>query len=1026
MQTQLRRGLLASTILIGASLIATPAFAQENAAANEAEAGDKEIVVTGSLIANPNLERATPVLTTSAEEIELRQSNTAEQLLRELPGTVPSIGSAVNNGNGGASFVDLRGIGSNRNVVLLDGRRLVPADLVGRFDLNNVPLALIERVENLTGGASTTYGADAVAGVVNFITKQNFAGLDIQASNQITERGDGNIFRIDAVIGANFDDGRGNVTFAVGYQEADPVYQGDRAFSRFNISAFNGAISGSGTSVPSRFTGVNATGADFVAGVNTVQGNVQSTGTGFRPGLTFDPFNFNPYNIFQTPFERFNMYGAGSYELSDAVEVYTRGIYSKNTVKTIIAPSGAFGISVQVPLSNPFLTAAQRNAFCQFDTNSGVGYTPRFTPAQCAAAATATNPSDPNYREVTTVLSRRATEVGPRISDYRTQFFDYTIGARGNITSTVNWDVYGSYGESENLQTILNYTLNSRFRQGIRATNPNTCIDNSNGCVPINVFGPEGSITPAMVDFLTATSTVLTRASLAQAHATVSGDLGVALPWAEDAIGFAIGGEYRKYTASQQSDELARTGDLGGAGGAAPNIDGGYDIYEAIAEVLVPVVQDKPFFQDLTIGGGIRYSSYSVDAPNSPSYNTTTWKIEGSWSPVEDIKFRGSFSRAVRAPNINELFSPQNTGLLALTDDPCASVNDLGAVVRPAPTGTLRAVCLAQGASAASLGTIPQPTAGQANQTSGGNLNLDPEVSDSWTVGAVFRPTFLPGFTASIDYWNIKVEDAITNPTVGDAIAACFGNAGAGSPPAYSPAAGAESSEACLAIQRNPITGGLAGDPATTKGIFLALSNLGRIETSGLDVSMTYSTDLGFARLSANFAGTYVFTNKFNANVLAPDSVNRECVGFISVSCGSLQPEFFWNQRTTLSFDNVDVSLLWRHISSFQQEPDDINGAAFIGAVPSNASPLLGAPALGSLGKRNFRRIPAYDYFDLSTRVDVSENVSLTLTVANMFDKKAPLTGQDIGTTAFNSGNTFPSTFDALGRSYRVALRLKY
>lgn len=1034
MQTNLRRRLLASTILIGATLAATPAFAQEKAA-ESAEANDKEIIVTGSLIANPNLERATPVLTTSAEEIELRQSNTAEQLLRELPGTVPSIGSAVNNGNGGASFVNLRGLGSNRNVVLLDGQRLVPADLLGRFDLNNVPLALIERVDNLTGGASTTYGADAVAGVVNFVTKKDFAGVDLQVSNQITERGDGNVFRIDAVFGANVADGRGNITFAVGYQQADPVYQGDRGFSRFNISAFGGAVSGSGTSVPSRFTGVNPLGLDSITAgcgqagqptCNVVQGNIQSTGTGFRSGLAFDPFNFNPYNVFQVPFERFNIYGSGSYEISDNVEVYTRGIFSKNTVRTIIAPSGAFGVSVQLPLSNPFLTSAQRNAFCQFDTNTGLGYAPRLTPAQCAAAATATSPSDPNYREVTTVISRRATEVGPRISDYRTQFFDYTLGLRGSITSTTRWDIFGSYGESENLETIKNYTLDSRFRQAVRATNANSCLDTSNGCVPVNVFGPEGSITPAMAKFLTANSTVLTRTTLAQARATVSGDIGVGLPWASEPISFAVGGEYRKYTASQQSDELARAGDLGGGGGADPNIDGGFDIYEAIAEVLVPVVQNQPFFHDLTIGGGIRYSSYSVDAPTSPSYKTTTWKAEASWAPVEDIRFRGSFSRAVRAPNIDELFSPVNTTLLSLSDDPCASVNDLGAIVRPAPTGTLQAVCVAQGAPLASLGSIPQPTAGQANQTVGGNLNLEPETSDSWTIGAVFSPTFIPGFTASIDYWNIKITDAISTPTVGDAIAACFGKAGAGTPPRYTPASGAETSAACQAIKRNPITGSLAGAPSVTPGIGLTQSNLGRYQTDGIDFSMAYRSDLGFAKLNLSFAGTWVFSNKFNANVRSPTSINRECVSFYSGNCSSIQPEFVWNQRTTLDFGQVNLSLLWRHLSATQQEPIDINGKAYSGPLPSNNSTLSGAPALGSLGVRNTRRISAYDYFDLSAQFSVTDNATLTLTVANLLDKQPPLTGMDLAASAFNSGNTFPSTYDALGRSYRMSLRLKF
>jgi iron complex outermembrane recepter protein len=1035
MQLALRRHLLASTVLLGASMVGSAAYAQQTADAPAAD--DGTIVVTGSLITNPNLERSTPVNVTTSEEVELRQTNVAEQLLREIPGVVPSVGSAVNNGNGGASFVNLRGIGSQRNVVLIDGVRLVPAELNGRFDLNNIPLALIERTEVLTGGASTTYGADAVGGVVNFITKNNFSGLEIQASEQITERGDGNIFRVDATIGANFDDGRGNAVFSIGYQEADPVYQGARGFSRFNISAFGGGVSGSGTTVPTRFSGVNPTGADFIstgcgaagqpACATGVQGlrQVTSTGAAFRSTAAFDPFNFNPFNVFQTPFERFNMYGAANYEVADGLEVYTRGLFSKNTVQTIIAPSGAFGIAVDLPLNNPFLTAAQRNAFCAFDTNTGPGYTPRFTQAECDAAANPLlRPGDAAYRQVTTQLSRRATELGPRISTYTTQIFDYRLGLRGNITDSINFDVFGAYGESENNENIGGYTLNSRFRQGVRAgrtaAGAPICFDTTNGCVPVNVFGPEGAITPEQNAFLTANSSVLVRTTLAQARATVSGDFGAALPWAEDAISFAVGGEYRQYTALQVSDELARSGDLGGAGGADPNIDGGFDVYEAFGELVAPIAQDKPFFHSLTLEAGIRYSHYTIDAPGTPKFNTTTWKAGGSWEPIPSVKFRGNYSRAVRAPNIAELFNPVNTTLTSLTDDPCASINDAGAVIRGAPQGELRAICLAQGATVAQLGSIPVPTAGQANTTGGGNINLKPEKSNSYTFGVVFQPEFIPGFSMSVDYYNIKVTGAITSPTVNDAIAACFGTN------TQSPPAGASTTEACTVIRRNPLTGSLAGDPATTPGLFQSLSNLGRISTDGIDVTMNYNTDLGFAKLALSFAGNWTRSNKFQA--VSGVSVNRECVGYISSNCGSLQPEFSWTQRTTLTFENIDLSLLWRHLSAFQQEPlDRVNNfVAFRGPLPSNNSPLPGAPQQGFFGTRNTGFIEAYDYFDLATRIGVGDNLTLTLTVANLFDKKPPLTGQDIGTTAFNSGNTFPSTFDALGRTFRVGARLRF
>lgn len=999
MKTFSKRALLrasAAPAILSASLIASVAFAQDAPQTAEADAGDT-IIVTGSLIKNPNLARSTPVTATSSDQIELRQNNTAEDLLREIPGIVPSIGSAVNNGNGGASLVDLRGLGTNRNIVMIDGSRLAPSGLGGQFDLNNIPLALVERVDVLTGGASTTYGADAISGVVNFVTKSDFSGLEGNISNQLTEQGDGNYFRADLTLGANFDDGRGNVVFSVGYQQADPVYQGDRSFSKVSIDSFTGANGGSGTSTPSRFTNVNVTGADSITtgcglagqpACNTVQGNRQVTAAGgaFRPTSAFDAYNFNPFNIFQTPFERFNMYGAGRYEVSDAVEVYTRGVFSKNTVSTIIAPSGAFGISVAVPLSNPYLSAAQRNALCAFDTNPGVGYSPLYTQAQCNAAAVATDPNDPNYRTATTTVSRRATELGPRISDFTTTFFDYKIGARGGITDSIDWDISGAYGQSEQVQTQKGYWLNSRVRQALLATNTSTCLTDTNGCVPLNLFGPDGSITSAMNSFLNANSQVTTKTSLAQVKGTVSGDFGVSAPWASDAIAFAVGGEYRKYTASQESDLLSQSGDLGGAGGAAPNVSGGYDVYEAYGELVLPLVQDKPFFQDLTVEAGIRYSDYSVQG--GAGYNTTTWKAGGSWTPTDGIKIRGNYAHAVRAPNISELFSPLNTVLTNLASDPCAGS-------APTQNANLAAVCIAQGASAAQLGSIINDPAGQVNTTTGGNLALGPEKSNSYTIGVVLQPAAVPGLAVTVDYYNIKITGAITNPTPDDVVNACFGKVTAAS----------AADPACTVIRRDPSTGALFGEAAVAGGLYQPLSNLGRLKTDGIDVSINYSKDIGFAKWALIANGNWTNSSKFQAT---PTSVNRDCVGLYSVNCASIQPKFQWSVRNTLSFDAVDLSLLWRYIDGVKYE----DGDAFVGELN---------------GKQvDFNKIPAEHYFDLTGRFHASDAVTITLTVQNLLDNQPKVVGNSIGSTSFNSGNVYPSTYDALGRRYAVSAKFRF
>lgn len=1012
--SKLRLG--AAPLVLSVALVSAPAFAQDAA---EEGATQSEIVVTGTLIRNPNLEQSTPVNVTTSDTIELKQSNVAEEVLRELPGVVPNMGSAVNNGNTGGSYVDLRGLGSTRNIVLLNGNRVAPSDVNGRVDLNNIPLALIERVDALTGAAVTTYGADAITGVVNFVTKRDFAGLEVTASNQITEQGDGNVFRVDATIGANFDDGRGNAVLSIGYQSADPVYQGARPFSNNTLDSYSDTFIGSGTSVPSRFSGTRP----LIAGTNTPNTTIDPAGTG-NGGVrqvnaagqavgTFATYNFNPFNIFQTPFERYNIYGQANYEVSDSIEVYTRGMFSKNKVSTIIAPSGSFGGAVTINLNNPFLPTTLRNQFCAFNTGAAGTYTARFTPTECAAAATATGRTDPNYREVTVTLNRRTPEVGPRISDYQTTFFDYRVGARGGITDTIDWNIEGAYGESENIQTIKGYTLQSRFRQGSlvngTAAAP-VCQDPSNGCVPINLFGPEGSISPAAAQFLQENSQTTNRTSLSQVRAIISGDLGFASPGAVQPIGFALGGEYRKYTAQQASDLLAKTpGELGGAGGAAPDIDGKYDVYEAYAEVVAPLIEDKPFFESLTLEAGIRYSDYSIQG--GAGYDTWTWKAGGSWEPGAGFKVRGNYSRAVRAPNIGELFTPLSVGLTNLGIDPCAGA-------APTTNANLRAICIAQGAPAGTIGSITNPTAAQANINQGGSLNLQPEKANTWTIGAVFQPDFLPRFNLSVDYYNIKIDNVIGAPLPGDIINACFG--------AVTAASAAD--PACTIIRRNPATGGLDGDPATTPGLFGQTNNNGRLFTDGIDLLMNYNMDLGFASLDWSFVGNWTRSSKFRSDVNQSSSINRECVGYYSVNCsftGSIQPEYQFSNRFTLGFDKVDLSLLWRWQDGVSFEPqqlqDDIDAA-----IDAGCGDPTGADPDGCVVDPKFRKIKSSHYFDLTARFNVSDNLTFTATVQNLLDNKPPIVGNTIGSTTYNSGNTFPATYDALGRRYAVSAKLKF
>ena len=983
---RLRECLLISAIMAAAA----PAFGQETAdptgtptqASPQAPADQAappagpaalstlgEVVVTGSLIKNPALAGNAPVNVIGADEIKFRQANTAQSFLSELPGAVGSIGAAINSGNTGASTVNLYGLGSNRNLVLLDGNRVVPADLTGITDLDNIPLALVKRVEVLTGGAATTYGADAISGVVNFITRDDFSGVELSAGNQITQKGDGETYRVDLTLGGNFNDGKGNAVLSIGYQNANPVYQGDRSFSNTLVDSFTGKPSGSGTTVPARF---NVAGA----GLGTLQIN-PTTGT-LVP--TYAPFNYLPYDVFQTPFSRQNVFGSAHYDVSDDVTFYTRGMFTKNTVETTLPPSGASGLALTIPYSNPYLPAGMRAQIC--DAFS-------LTTAQCDAAAAARSPTDPNYRTFTATVYRRTPESGARDSTYTTNMFDYRVGVKGKISSNVHFDVSAAYGTSDNNDVITGFTQNSHFKNAALATNTSTCLGANPGCVPVDLFGGVGSITPAMVNYLVAPSFGYVKTTLSQINGLISGNLGYHTGWAQDNVNFAVGTDYRNYHGSEGADALANSGDLGGLS-AIPTVNGGYGVTEGFGELVAPIVQDMRGVKSLSLNGGIRYSNYSVFTPGSPRFGTTTWKLGSVWAPTDAVKFRGVFQHAVRAPNIGELFTPVTISQAALSTDPCAGL-------APATNANLRAVCVAQGAPASTIGTIGQPNGGLVNATSGGNPQLKPERSNSFTAGVVLQPKqWIQGVSATVDYYHINVTGAISAPSGADVFSGCFNNLTANS----------ATSPACTAIHRNTIDGSLSGSGIA--GIPIQLSNLGTYVTDGIDLGLQYRRDIGIFVLNASFDGNY--THRFDRQD-TPTSYKHQCAGYYGLTCGgvdgSIQPKVSWNQRTTLTYHSVNVSLLWRHLGPVSQDPYDVahvDGAAH--------------PGFGHIG--------AYNYLDLSAQYRPISNLQFTVTVENLADNQPPIVGGDIGATTFNSGNTYPATYDALGRTFAVGVTLEF
>mgnify|MGYP001032364416 CR=1 FL=1 len=957
--TQLRLG--AGSLAVSLALASAPAFAQEDAAAPAEAENEDQIIVTGSRISNPNLELSSPVAVVNSEDIDLRQQGNIENVLREIPGVVPSTGSNLNNGNGGSTFINLRGIGSNRNITLLNSTRLVPVDRTGRVNLDVIPVALIERVDVLTGGAGSTYGADAISGVINFITKQDFEGMDFTVNNSITEQGDASNFRADLTLGANFDDGRGNAVISVGYSKRDPLRQGQRDFSVDNISARSGNAGGSSTTAPTRISGGSFTGFQQI---DPASGDI-------NPGFT--PFNYNPFNYFQLPQEQFRIYAQGNYEITEGIEVFSEAMYVDSQTDTNAAPSGSFGFGGPVPLSNPFLQDNTRNQLCGA---AGISQT------ACDAAATVTDPTDPNYQEFTQfTFARRFVEFGERLSERTTRLFQIKVGARGSITDNLNFEVFGAHGENEVIRKQSGNGLKSRLIQAMSAVDENTCVDPSNGCVPFNLFGEIGSITPEMQAFLDTGNQQVRSSELSQLGGYIDGDLALSSPWSDQGVNFVLGVEYRDYTAGNTADLLSQTpGEVLGNGAAVPDLVGvGYDVKEAFAELVVPIVEGKPGFEELTLQLGGRMSDYSTTGTEY------TWKVGGTYSPISAVQIRGNYQRVTRAPNVGELFAPQTTGLGNFSADPCQ-----GAIGGDAD---LVAVCLAQGAPASSIGNIIPDPAAQGNVTTGGNPNLGAEDATTWTIGAVIRPDAIPGLSMTVDYYNIKVTGAITNPTEDDLFRACFDSVTSAS----------ASDPACTSIRRNPVTGNLFGDVSTTFGLPQVLSNLGEIKTDGVDLAINYRKDFDFATWTSSFNGNWTNSSTFNANPANPVSLTRECVGFYSSNCASIQPKLSSSWRNTLTFDNMSVSLFHRWIDGVEVEP--LVASSFL---------------------EQFQKASAQHYFDLTLSVDPTENLKFIFGAQNVLDNKPPFTGSSIGATGYNSGNTFPSTYDVLGRRYSVTARLRF
>ena len=993
-----RRTLLATTIIAG-SLAAMPAIAQ-TAPAPAADDGGV-IVVTGSRVARPNQESASPITSVGVDDVKEFGATKIEDLSNSLPQVFAGQSSGVSNGADGTATVNLRGLGSNRTVVLIDGKRLQPGSIGGNSaaDLNFIPGALISGVDLLTGGASATYGADAVAGVVNFKMNRKFKGLRLDAQygfyqhnnnnavrsivNQRFTAPEGNVvtggaYDASIALGSGFNEDRGSFVVYAGYRSETAVTQDkyDTSICTLNPSGQNTgtvtdfACGGSGTPAATRIGGISAANA-ALAGIPTA-GSYTLTGTnGLIPYVSLrDAFNFAPLNYFRRPSERYNLGAFAEYEISPALKPYLDVMFNDYSTQAQIAPSGAFFGTRTVNCNNPFINAGGGNvtagrAICG---------------ANLGTAATATF-----------LLGKRNIEGGPRFNDIGYNQFRIVTGLKGDISDAWSYDAYFQTGTIKFANTYRNDVSRARIDEALLVGGTlaaPTCLSGNASCVPYNVFNT-GGVTKAAAGFIgiPLVITGTTRETVVQG--SISGDLGkygIKSPFAEDGLRVNLGVERRTEALKTQPDQAYINGDGAGQGGPTLPIDGRYAVTDYFGELAIPLVTDTAFFQDLSLGLGYRHSKYDVRGATKQN-STDTYKIEGKWSPISDITLRASYNRAVRSPNIGELFTNQSVGLFAGTD-PCAGTAVAGLV-----NGNTAAQCARTGVTAAQFGNLLPNTAQQYNGLFGGNLNLSPEKSTSYSFGAVIQPKsgFLSGLVVSADYFNIKVKDAVGGIGAQVIIDQCIKTAD----PFF-----------CAKINRAPAAAGPAAGSlwlGDTGFVDDRTTNTGSLSTSGIDVNADYRTTIGNNKLRWQFVGTWV---KSLVTQPLTNGFDYDCAGYYGITCGNPNPEFRFN--TNLKFttaDNIGFTVRWRYFSSVKVD----------GISPD--TDLGGNTPTGNIDEK----IKAYNYFDLLFSLPIKDTATFRIGVNNVFDKNPPLISQaNLG--GFGNGNTFPGTYDQLGRYVFVNL----
>jgi len=971
-----------------------------------------EVVVTGSRIAAPNLDAISPVTAITSEEIKSAGLTRVEDLLNSLPQVVADQGSGLSMASTGVANINLRGLGVQRTLVLINGRRLMGGDpaagapattvlgYASAADVNQIPVALIERVDVLTGGAASTYGADAVAGVVNFIMNDHFEGVRIDANagiyNHDNHEGwidpllakrnfpvptganwDGANKDLTLIMGHNFADGAGNFEGYLGYRRSSPMTADHRDHAACVLD--NGLDLSSGT----KFSPYVCSGSSNSAPA-VIFNQPQNAALQINPDATLGPryqrYNYAASHYLQRIDERYTAGFFGRLKFNEHVEAYTEFMFMDDDTRGNFAPAGAFlgsgfatsagglrdgnwyvncGPSFGSATTNPYLSQAEWNSFCS----------PGNTVAQVA-------PTAANGYLAQLLLGRRNVEGGPREDEYYHTTWRGVFGAKGEITEGWTYDASFSFGKTRSSDYHNNDTSSAHMQTALLAVpGPNgtvVCQGGQVGCVPWNIFNPAIPVSQAALSYISVPGLIQGQSEEEVFTSFVSGDLtskGVKLPTADDGLKVVFGTEYRRETDQLRPDEEFLSADLSGIGSPNYGFDGGYHVWEAFTEERLPLIRNMPFAKELDFETGYRYSAYTS------GFDTNTYKLDLTWAPSSDIRFRGGFNRAVRVPNVAELYHPQVVELDTGTDF-CATATATYSAAQCALTGLVH---------------YPSPAspASQYNGLQGGNPKLKPEVGKTTEVGFVFTPTFLPGFSATVDYSDIKITDIITTYGPNLIQQVCFKSGNASSP-------------FCQLIHRDP-TGTLWASP---QGYTIdAYLNEGGLENKSVDLGLAYRFDLGaLGRLRSRLDGTYMLHLITYSNVAAP----YDCAGRFGPSCSPVTPK--WRHRFSVDWDTpfrgLSAGATWRFFGQARNTLVDPGNQDYVGAA-----------VIATNGTSPDANIPTISYLDLRASY-TWEKVTIRVGVNNVLDKDPPTidTANTGGNTNYAESNTYPSLYDTAGR----------